>query len=181
VIFLREIFAHICGLQHVWTLGGVTLPFCQRCTGLYVGSTLALVMLLALRPRPDRFQYWLHGTFLLLMVPYGFHLVPQGSILRTLTGFLFGFGLVYYLALNPLTAWDFWKPANVTRSTAYVLAVFATLSALLVLLYVGNPVVAVALTVIGTAGFVMLCLLILANLAVLPRTFHQISARTHPA
>jgi len=181
VIFLREIFAHLCGLQHVWTLAGVTLPFCQRCTGLYVGSAFAGISILAFRLRPDRFQYWLHGAFLLLMIPYGFHLVPQGPILRTSTGFLFAFGLVYYLSLNPLTAWNFWKPTTVTRSAAYLLIIFAILSALLVFLHFGNAVVAIALTVIGTAGLVMLGLLILANLAVLPRTLHQISARTHPA
>lgn len=181
MIFLREIFAHICGLQHLWTLGGVALPFCQRCTGLYVGSALAGVWILAFRPRPDRFQYWLHGAFLLLMIPCGFHLLPQGPILRTSTGFLFAFGLVYYLSLNPLTAWNFWKPTNVSHSAAYVLAIFAMLSALLVLLHIGNAVIGIALAIIGTAGFVILGLLIIANLVVLPRTLHNISARTHPA
>jgi hypothetical protein len=34
------------------------------------------------------------------MVPFGFHWVPQGPMLRTVTGLLFGFGLVAYLRLG---------------------------------------------------------------------------------
>ncbi len=41
----------------------------------------------------------MHGAFLLLMVPFGFHWVAQGPVLRTLTGVLFGFGVVTFLWL----------------------------------------------------------------------------------
>jgi hypothetical protein len=40
-----------------------------------------------------------HGGFLLLMAPFGFHWLPQGPVLRTITGLLFGFGLFAFLWL----------------------------------------------------------------------------------
>lgn len=173
MISIHELFSHLCGLQHTWMLGDRTLPFCQRCTGLYVGSFVAFAAILAFRPRPDRFRYWLHGAFLLLMIPFGFHLLPQGPILRTSTGFLFGFGLIYYLALNPFTR--LWKPAGAARTASYSLVLMASLVALLFILKSNDGSAAIALTWLGTFGLATLMLLTLANLAILPRTIRQTS------
>ena len=169
----RELFSHLCGLQHAWTLGGQTLPFCQRCAGLYIGSAVAILAILAFRPKPDRFHYWLHGAFLLFMIPFGFHLVQQGPILRTSTGFLFGFGLIYYITLNPFTR--LWKPSTATRTGFYVLFLITSLLSLLAILKLGGPAAAIGLTWLGTSGLAVLTLLTFANLAILPRTLHEIS------
>jgi len=98
---LAHWFAAVCGQDpgHTWAPGGILLPCCQRCTGLYVGAGVAALLHLWLRPRLTGRFLELHGAFLLLMVPCGFHWVTQGPVLRMLTGVLFGFGVVTFLWL----------------------------------------------------------------------------------
>ena len=84
---------------HTWAPGGVVLPCCQRCLGLYVGAGVAALLHIGLRPKLTGRFLEIHGAFLLLMVPFGFHWVTQGALLRTLTGVLFGFGVVTFLWL----------------------------------------------------------------------------------
>ncbi len=96
---LTSLFALVCGQNpgHTWAPGGVLLPCCQRCAGLYCGAGLALFLHLWLRPRLTANFLYVHGGFLLLMVPFGYHWVPQGPVLRTISGFLFGAGLMTFL------------------------------------------------------------------------------------
>jgi uncharacterized membrane protein len=98
---LHHLFAAVCGQnpEHTWAPGGVPLPFCQRCTGLYVGAGAAWLLHRWLKPRPTARFLEVHGAFLLLMAPCGFHWVPQGPVLRTLSGALFGFAVVAFLWL----------------------------------------------------------------------------------
>jgi len=101
--WLAAVFSLVCGQNptHTWAPAGVILPCCQRCTGLYTGAALAVLLQLLLQPRlTDRFLQ-LHGLFLLQMVPFGFHWLPQGPLVRTLTGLLFGFGVVAFLFCLP--------------------------------------------------------------------------------
>jgi uncharacterized membrane protein len=167
---LRELFAHVCGQQHCWVLGGQALPFCQRCTGLYVGGFCALILILAFRLRPNAFLYWVHGIFLLVMIPFGFHFVSQGAFVRTSTGVLFGFGLVYYLALNPFTAWQWWKRGSLARSAAYLLLAMSVVPLLFGAVRSGGSFSAKIVAALGTLGLTGLSVLVVANLAVLPRT-----------
>lgn len=99
---LQHFFGWVCGQEpaHTWAPCGLLLPFCQRCSGLYAGAFVAAVLHVWLRPAPTNRWLWLNGSFLLLMVPFGFHWLPQGPLLRTVTGVLFGFGLVAFLALG---------------------------------------------------------------------------------
>ena len=80
---LREIFSYVRGHEHNWVPGGVDLPFCQRCTGLYVGAappcSISVVRAKAHERRPR-----LHGICLLLMIPFGYDLVAQTGEERTL-------------------------------------------------------------------------------------------------
>lgn len=168
--FLRELFSHLCGQQHCWVLGSQSLPFCQRCTGLYVGSFCALILILTFRLRPNSSLYWIHGIFMLVMVPFGFHFVTHGGLTRTSTGLLFGFGLVYYLALNPLTAWERWKPESFSRTAAYFTLATSVLPLLFVTIRFGGSFSAAILAALGTLGLVGLSLLVVANLVVLPGT-----------
>jgi uncharacterized membrane protein len=176
---LRGLFSHICGQGHCWVLGGQTLPFCQRCTGLYVGALCGLVLVLIFRPRPRASIYWIHGMFLLLMTPFGFHLIEHGPLLRTLTGTLFGFGLVYYLALNPFTAWRWWKPGKPRAVAIYLLLMGVALSLLLVAVTSGGSFAAVVVAGLGMLGLTSLCLLTLLNLAVLPGTLRTLRSAAH--
>jgi uncharacterized membrane protein len=179
VNLLRELFSHICGQGHSWVLGDQTLPFCQRCTGLYVGALLGLVLLLVFRPRPRAAIYWIHGVFLLLMIPFGFHLIEHGSLLRTITGTLFGFGLVYYLALNPITAWRWWKPGEPRAVALYLLLMVMALVLLLVAVTSGGSIAAFVVSGLGALGLASLCALVVMNLAVLPDTVRTLRSAAH--
>jgi hypothetical protein len=172
--FLQQFFSHVCGQQHCWVLGGFTLPFCERCTGLYVGAFFALVFVLIFRPRPRAFLYWIHGFFMLAMIPFGFHLVAHGAMARTVTGVLFAFGLVYYLLLNPLTAWHSWGRDFHERTGAYLLTVGVAALALPWIAQWGGRMSAYVLTGLGVLGLAVLCCCVVLNLVVLPSTLRAI-------
>lgn len=103
---LSHVFAAVCGQNpsHTWAPGGLLLPCCQRCTGLYVGAGLAALLHLWLRPNLTRGFLRVHGAFLLFMAPFGFHWVAHGAAMRTITGVLFGFAVVTFLWLPVLGA-----------------------------------------------------------------------------
>jgi uncharacterized membrane protein len=98
---LSHAFAAVCGQNpgHTWAPGGVLLPYCQRCTGLYVGAGVAALLHLWLRPRMSNRFLSIHGAFLLFMAPFGFHWVAHGPVLRAITGVLFAFAVVTFLWL----------------------------------------------------------------------------------
>ncbi len=104
---LNHCFSAVCSQNpdHAWAPGALLLPCCQRCTGLYVGALVALALQLWLRPRLSNRCLQLHGLCLLQMVPFGFHWLPQGPVLRSVTGILFGFGVVTFLWLVPAGTW----------------------------------------------------------------------------
>jgi uncharacterized membrane protein len=105
---LSHSFSALCSqnLDHSWAPGGLLLPCCQRCTGRYVGALVALALHLWLKPRLSNRLLQLHGLCLLQMVPFGFHWLPQGPALRTVTGVLFAFGIVTFLWLVPAGHWQ---------------------------------------------------------------------------
>ena len=96
--WLYHFFSAVCGQnpEHTWVPGGIRLPCCERCMGLYAGACAAAVLHVSLRPKLTGRLLEVHGAFLLLMAPFGFHWLPQDPLLRTLTGMLFGFGVVTY-------------------------------------------------------------------------------------
>ena len=104
--FLGHWFGLLCGqdADHTWAPGGLLLPCCQRCLGLYVGAGIAACLHWRLRPRLSGRFLGAHGMFLLLMAPLGFHWLPQGAVPRTVSGVLFGFGVATFLWL-PVGAW----------------------------------------------------------------------------
>jgi len=115
---IRQVFALVCSRAHCRVLGGEALPFCQRCTGLYVGAAVAVVLYAVFRPHSSSLSLWIHGLLLLLVVAFGYHLVPQNGMLRTLTGQLFAVGLVCYLSLLPASRLAFWKDGGTRASRA---------------------------------------------------------------
>ena len=164
---LDEIFALVCSQDpsHSWACGGEPLPFCQRCTGLYVGAAIALALHLLVRPPLDNRLRQLHALLLLQMIPFGFHLVPQGAVLRTLSGLLFSFGLVGFLWLLPATHFRLRTTNEPWRFTAYVLTAAASLIFVLAAAAWGGGAVGRILSVAGLAGLAGLGCLTLANLA----------------
>jgi uncharacterized membrane protein len=149
--------------------GGDALPFCQRCTGLYAGVAIAAALQLILRPQPRSAYLWFHGLLLLQMVPFGFHLVPQGPVLRTVSGQLFSLGVVAYLWLVPgssLASGTGRKP-EAWKAWLYGLSAGAGSFFVLVGAAWGGPLAAAIISWIGLAGLAGLVVLILANLALL--------------
>jgi uncharacterized membrane protein len=118
---MHEIFAHwfaaVCGQDpgHTWAPGGILLPCCQRCTGLYPGAGVAALLHLWLRPRLSGRFLEIHGAFLLVMIPLGFHWITQGPVLRTISGVLFGFGVVTFLWLPLSRTMEEWKGKSGVR------------------------------------------------------------------
>jgi hypothetical protein len=94
-------FAAVCGQNpgHTWAPGGILLPCCERCVGLYIGAGVAALLHFALRPKLTGRFLQIHGAFLLVMVPFGFHWIAHGAALRSASGVLFGFGIVAFLWL----------------------------------------------------------------------------------
>jgi uncharacterized membrane protein len=174
---LESVFTYVCGSSHRWAPGGAALPFCQRCTGLYVGALMAAALLAVFRPQATRRFLAVHGLLLLVMVPFGLHLVPQNGPIRTLTGQLFAFGLVAYLGVLP----GLCKPARQDDDGSrgwlgYGLAALSTIGLLQAAVLLGGRTGATALSFCGLAGLVVLSALALVNVVLIPRAVLSASA-----
>ncbi len=121
-------FDLVCGRDpaHCSRVDGELLPLCQRCVGIYVGVTLAILWHAAIRPRATRGSLWIHALLLAQIVPQGLYLIPQNPLLRGASGVLFACGLVRFLWLVPplsRSSDDLREPRVRWRTTAYWIAV----------------------------------------------------------
>lgn len=178
---LADVLARVCGQDPCWVLGGEALPFCQRCTGLYVGAAVAAVLSLLFRPRPTNLSLGTHGLLLLLMVPFGYHLVPQNGVLRTLTGQLFAVGLVCYLSLLPGSRLGRWPRKDRAMPRAHAAGVLASLVIVQWTVHVGGRLAGAVLTWSGLVGLVVLAVLATANLLLLPLEIRRVVRSTRVA
>jgi uncharacterized membrane protein len=163
--WLTTIFSVVCGQVHCWAPGGVMMPVCERCLGLYLGALWSLLLVSTVRPFPSRALLWLHGLAMLAMIPFGYHLVPQGPVIRTVTGFVFGLGMVYYLSLAPGEIVGLERFAKRRAATVYALAALTPLPVVLVSVQYGPAVAGSVLTVLATVGLAVTVLLALASVA----------------
>jgi uncharacterized membrane protein len=170
--FFDRCFALLCGqnAEHTWAPGGLLLPCCQRCLGLYVGAGIAAWLHWRLRPRLSRRFLETHGVFLLLMAPCGLHWLPQNALLRTISGVLFGFGVAAFLWV-PLRAC---APGAIAQVRfGYGIGLAATLVLTPLLAAIGGAPAAYGLAGLALVGAVALALLVLANAGlVLSQVFH---------
>ena len=164
---LHHIFSFVCGQEHNWVVGGEALPFCQRCTGLYVGAVPALLVYLWFRPKATSGMLWVHGMCLLLMVPFGYHLIAQTGELRLLTGQLFAIGLVYYLTLLPADRWPPRQELSRNGMAGYFLSGMATLLLLQAAVILGGSRTSTVLSWAGLLGLLIYGFLVLGNLLAL--------------
>ncbi len=165
---LWQAFSLFCGQnpEHTWAPGQAPLPFCQRCTGLYVGSMVCLLLHWVLRPRHGRRFVALHCLFLLTAAPFGFHLIQHGPVLRTMTGVLCGFGIGTFLWLVPAAGWGVAEaPIRNSAEALYVLGLCATLLLLPLAANLGGAVIGCVLQWLAAAGAVFLGGLVIANVA----------------
>ncbi len=165
----NHVFAFVCGQnpEHTSAPGGVWLPCCQRCAGFYVGAFVAMGLHLWRRPGLSGRFLWVHGAFLLLMAPFGFHWLPQGPVLRTVTGVLFGFGAATFL-WTPLAAFfkaGAWPKAPQPDSPAFWIMLVMTLAWLPTAASLGGPAAGYTLSVLAFCGLAVVSALVLANAA----------------
>ncbi len=169
--FVDGLFSLVCGQnpEHTWAVGGVLLPCCQRCTGLYAGACVAAWLHWWLRPVLSARFLQVHGLFLLLMVPFGYHWLPQGPVLRTDTGVLFGFGLVTYLSLPIIEASQDFRRKRGTESPdgrsamAYAFGAITTLVCLPFLALQGGEFARAIISTVAVGGLCALAALVFAN------------------
>jgi uncharacterized membrane protein len=163
---LLPIFSAVCGEnpQHVWSPGGQPLPCCQRCAGLYVGALVATALHLWLRPRISKGFLQLHALFLLQLGLFVFPYVPTSPVLRSISGSLFGFGVVAFLAPAIL---DWCPPISVSLLSArvYVAGLAGCLGLVPAAAEWGGRPGALVLMCLVLASAVVLAALACANLA----------------
>lgn len=164
---LHHIFSFVCGQEHNWIVGGEALPFCQRCTGLYVGAVPTLLVYLWFRPKATSGILWVHGMCLLQMVPFGYHLIAQTGEVRMLTGQLFAIGLIYYLTLLPGDRWPPRQELSRSGIAGYFLSGTATLFLLQAAVIWGGPRTSTMMSWMGLLGLLIYGLLVLGNLLAL--------------
>lgn len=163
--WMDGIFSLVCGQFHCWSPGGVSMPVCERCLGLYVGGLWGLALVVCLRASPTRVMLWLHGMAMLVMLPFGYHFVPQGPIVRTATGFLFGVGMVYYLALTPAEVLHLERLTKARPSLPYAFVAFMPLPLILLAANYGSVLAGLLLALLAVAGLAVTSLLVLTNAA----------------
>ncbi len=165
-------------------LGDRQLPLCSRCTGMYLGSTLAFVYLLA-RGRglagqfPPRRLLAVLGIFAAAFVidgsnsylsffPGAPHLYAPGNTLRLLTGTGLGLGIGALVAPGFNQAvWTKVDPRRSLSSWADLgLLVLAALGIDLLVL-TENPLVLYPLALVSSLGVVLLLTIVYAMLALL--------------
>ena len=209
---LHALFHHVCGqpADRTWLPGGVLLPVCHRCTGLYIGAALAVCLLLWLWPRLSRPFLALHGAFLLGMAPFGLHWIEHGPVVRTITGLAFGAAVVVFLSVcrglvagdvrrrtpeNPpphVAGYGSWPAADTPARSSqgfadastrrYLLALGFAAGAIPALGVFGGQVAAILLTAAIAAGGLCLAVLVLLNGVALGVWLARLSRRrAHPA
>jgi hypothetical protein len=173
---LNHLFGAVCGQnpEHTWAPGGILLPCCQRCTGLYVGAAVAVFLLAWLKPRLTGRFLEIHGAFLLFMVPCGLYWLPQGPVSRTVSGVLFAFGVVAFLWL-PLAAGTtsptqfLPEPRVARRAWVYGAILAATILLVPLLARFGGAWAAFGLSLLALGGLAALAGLVAANVLLAAR------------
>ncbi len=162
---LRPAFHLVCGqnLDHQWAPGGLALPCCQRCTGLYVGALLALALHLVFRPRAGRRFVQVHALFLFQLVVLGFPGFPSGPVLRTVSGLLYGFGALTFLYAAVRQTGS--GPDHPVASKHYIIALATSLALTPAIAQWGGAAGACLLASLVLAGAISLAALLLINLA----------------
>jgi uncharacterized membrane protein len=166
MFLLSSLFSRVCGQNpdHTWVLGGLPLPCCQRCTGLYAGALLAIVLHAWLRPRLSRGFVQVHALFLLQLALAGLPGLAQGPVLRTFSGLFYGFGVVAFL-WSPITLRLRPRPSGAGRMWRYAARLGASLVLVLSAVAWDQRLSAMALSGIVLAGAMALAALILVDIA----------------
>ncbi len=89
-----------------FVISGHTLPFCNRCTGLYIGLALTAITILATRTHrkgwPPITIVYISILSLAAMPIFGYHLLDPGPAVRLFSGLIYGMAIANLLV--PATA-----------------------------------------------------------------------------
>jgi len=84
-----------------FVIDGQALPFCQRCTGVYIGMGLSFAFLLLTRYHkkglPPRGIVYINIVSLLVMPVFGYHVLDPGALWRMWSGLIFGNAIAFLL------------------------------------------------------------------------------------
>ncbi len=166
-----DIFALVCSSSHRFVVGGESLPLCQRCLGLYVGSLVTLIALIALRARRQGLPRWpvlaVQSALLALALLGGIHVIDGGPTWRFACGLWTG---------HVATAWMVSASgamAGLERGTRRQAAALLALIAVLCAMAAASPLVPyaprvlwVTLALAGMGALAAASLYALARLAV---------------
>ncbi len=100
---LHELFSLVCHQDALrsFTIAGTVLPFCQRCTGLYLGLGTAFVAQALTgsykRGLPSGAVLYACILSLLIMPVFGFHLLDPGPAWRLWSGLIYGNAIAWLL------------------------------------------------------------------------------------
>jgi hypothetical protein len=165
---VNEIFSFLCSQDAArsFVIAGQRLPFCQRCTGVYVGMGLSLLFLLLSRYHrkglPPKGIICVNIACLLIMPIFGFHLLDPGPLWRLWSGLIFGNTVIFLLVPAVSVLCDKVRPfaGDGKASTLWFLMFFAFLNTLPLWLPMQSHhsyLVVLALTSIALAG-VLFCI-----------------------
>ncbi|NIA06693.1 MAG: DUF2085 domain-containing protein [Actinobacteria bacterium] len=175
-----QVFSFLCHQDPSRTFqpGGEPLAVCARCVGVYVGFLLALpIMIVAVR-LPRKLSMYLHGALVLQVIPFGFHLIPHGRTLRTISGQLFALGVVYFLSTairhSKHRSDKLDKPDNPQKYAGrwlmrYLLATAQAIVLFQLLLRLDWGWIASVINVLALAGLAVLCTQVVTFLLVLSK------------
>jgi uncharacterized membrane protein len=163
---LLPIFSAVCGenSQHIWSPGGQPLPCCQRCTGLYIAVVVATALHFWLRPRVSRGFLQLHAFFLLQLGLFILPWFPSSPVLRSVSGSLFGFGVVGFLAPAVFDSRPPFRGFRFSTRT-YALGLVSCLGLIPAIAEWGRRPGAIVLMCLVLAGALAIAVLVFANLA----------------
>ena len=165
---INYIFSFLCSreVSRSFVIDGYVLPFCQRCTGVYIGLGISFVYLLASgyykKGLPPQSIIYVNIASLLIMPIFGFHLLDPGPAWRLWSGLIFGNAIAFLLCpatlviCNPSKA--FGHNTKVSTFCFFLLFVFLSTIPLWFpiqssFFYYGT----IALTLVGLSG-VLLCI-----------------------
>jgi hypothetical protein len=163
---VEKLFAFVCcgNEARSFVINGQVLPFCQRCTGVFLGLAITFACLLA----GGRFRRGLVGGRILVgnlacvgvMVVFGLHWIDPGPAWRLWSGLVFGNAVAWLVLPATVVLWrgNAAAPAR-GHSLVEYLVLLAVLSAMPLWLpaeFAGAYAAVCGLAVIG-AGGVVLC------------------------
>lgn len=169
---LHNVFSLACSQapDRSWAPCGEILPYCHRCSGLYLGALAATLTSWVLRVQPGTRRLWFDGLCLLSMVPLGLHWVPHGPELRMISGWAFALGVVDFLWILPSARWGWGHPVGGIRRSWWQLA-WASVGLVGAMLAVsrGGATTARAFAWLGFCGLLCFAVLVALNLILLGR------------